>query len=185
MNNKDQKNDWKTLSTKTVYENNWIKVNENKIINPSGNNGIYGVVHFKNVAIGIVPLDEENNTYLVGQWRYALNEYSWELPMGGAPTDDYLLHAQRELEEETGWKAKKWQNIMKLHTSNSICDEVGYVFLAQELEQGEMQWEETEKLEIQKLPFQKAYQMVLNGQITDAISVAGILRVKVILDDKK
>ena len=103
--------------------------------------------------------------------------------MGGAPTDDYLLHAQRELEEETGLKAKKWQNIMKLHTSNSICDEVGYVFLAQELEQGEMQPEETENLAIQKLPFQKVYEMVLNGEITDAISVAGILRVKVILDE--
>ena len=141
------------------------------------------MVHFKNAAIGIVPLDEDGNTYLVGQWRYALNEYSWELPMGGAPTDDYLAHAKRELEEETGLKAKNWKNIMKLHTSNSICDEVGYVFLAQELEQGEMQPEETENLALKKLPFEEAYQMVLNGEITDAISVAGILRVKIELDN--
>ncbi|MCS6968555.1 MAG: NUDIX hydrolase [Cytophagales bacterium] len=170
-------NPWQTLSSRVVYENRWISVREDQVINPAGNPGIYGVVSFKNIAIGIIPIDEEGYTWLVGQYRYALHEYSWEIPMGGGPKgQDILLSAQRELKEETGFTARRWTCLMKLHTSNSVTDEVGYVFLAEELQAGETAFEETEQLSLWRLPFEQAVQMVMDGQITDAISVAGLLK---------
>ncbi|KAA9340774.1 NUDIX domain-containing protein [Adhaeribacter soli] len=172
------KNPWTTLSTKPVYKNPWISVREDQVINPKGGNGIYGVVSFKNKAIGIIPLDEENNTYLIGQYRYSLNEYSWEIPMGGGPVEkDILESARRELKEETGFTAAKWTKVCRLHTSNSVTDEEGFVFLAQDLTAGETEFEETEDLQIKKIPFYKAVEMVMRDEITDAISVAGILKV--------
>ena len=111
---KDYPNTWKTLESKDIYDNPWISVREDKVINPSGGDGIYGVVHFKNLAIGIVPIDKDGYTYLVGQYRYSLEEYSWEIPMGGGPLDiDKLESAKRELKEETGLVAHKWTEIMK------------------------------------------------------------------------
>lgn len=170
-------NPWKTLSTRPIYDNPWISIREDQVINPKGGNGIYGVVSFKNIAIGIIPLDNQGYTYLIGQYRYTLNEYSWEIPMGGGKIGiDILESAQRELKEETGLTALQWTEIMKLHTSNSVTDEVGYVFLAEELIAGETEFEETEDLQIKKLPFSEAVDMVIRGQITDAISVAGILK---------
>jgi 8-oxo-dGTP pyrophosphatase MutT (NUDIX family) len=172
------KNPWQTLDSKLIYENAWIAVKHEDVINPAGNNGIYGVVSFKNIAIGIIPIDSEGNTYLVGQYRYTLNEYSWEIPMGGGSKNHTVLEAaQRELKEETGFVAAKWTEIMKLHTSNSITDEVGYVLLAEELTAGEAEPEETEDLKIMKLPLSEAITMVLDGRITDAISVSGLLKV--------
>jgi 8-oxo-dGTP pyrophosphatase MutT (NUDIX family) len=172
------KNPWKTLTSKIIYENAWITLRHEDVINPTGNNGIYGVVNFKNIAIGIIPIDSEGNTYLVGQFRYTLNEYSWEIPMGGgSKTHTVLESAQRELKEETGFVAAKWTEIMKLHTSNSITDEVGYVLLAEELTAGEAEPEETEDLQLMKLPLTEAIEMALDGRITDAISVAGLLKV--------
>jgi ADP-ribose pyrophosphatase len=175
-------NTWKIKTSEEIYDNNWIQVTEHKVINPSGNDGIYGVVHFKNKAIGIIPIDNEGNTWLVGQWRFALNEYSWEIPMGGGPLNiDILESAQRELKEETGLSAQNWTNIMRIHTSNSVTDEEGFVFLAQELTMGETEFEDTEDLKIQKLPFNQAIEMVMNGQITDGISIAGLLKAKMLL----
>ena len=174
----EAKNPWQTLSTKPVYKNPWISVREDQVINPKGGNGIYGVVSFKNKALGIIPLDEENNTWLIGQYRYALNEYSWEIPMGGGRLEkDILESAKRELKEETGFTAEKWTRICRLHTSNSVTDEEGFVFLAQDLTPGETEFEETEDLQLKKLPFSEALEMVMRDEITDAISVAGILKV--------
>jgi 8-oxo-dGTP pyrophosphatase MutT (NUDIX family) len=173
-----EKNPWTTLSTRPIYDNAWISIREDQVINPKGGKGIYGVVSFKNIAIGIIPIDNEGNTYLIGQYRYTLNEYSWEIPMGGGKIGiDILESAQRELKEETGFTALKWTEIMKLHTSNSVTDEVAYVFLAEELVAGETQFEETEDLQIRKLPLEEAINMAMCGQITDAISVAGLLKV--------
>ncbi|MEQ9230016.1 MAG: NUDIX hydrolase [Cyclobacteriaceae bacterium] len=170
-------NPWKTLSTKKIYDNPWISLNEDQIINPSGGEGIYGTVHFKNLAIGILPLDEEMNTWLVGQWRYPLNEYSWEIPMGGGQLHiDPIDSAKRELKEETGITAKKWEEIIKIHLSNCVSDEVGYGFLATDLTFGDTNFDETEDLEIRKLPFSEALQMCLDGKITDSLSVATILK---------
>lgn len=172
-------NPWKTLSTKEVYSNNWIAVTEHQVINPAGGNGIYGKVHFKNKAIGIVPLDEQGNTWLVGQYRYVLNEYSWEIPEGGGPLNTPPLEAaKRELKEETGMAASRWQLLMRFHTSNSVTDEEGFIFLAEGLTHGKNELEETEAdLIVKKLPFQEALRMVMDGEITDSLSVAGILKV--------
>jgi 8-oxo-dGTP pyrophosphatase MutT (NUDIX family) len=144
---------------------------------------LYGKVNFKNLAIGIIPLDEQNNTWLVGQHRYTLNEHSWEIPMGGGPLEDSVLEsAKRELEEETGLKAENWEMVIKLHTSNSVTDEVGYVFLARDLTQGNNNLEETENdLEIKKISFSEVLAMIDRQEITDAISVAGILHVSRLL----
>lgn len=171
-------NPWKTKSKKNIYENPWISLEEHQVIIPSGKDGIYGKVIFKNKALGIIPLDDKGNTWLVGQFRYTLNEYSWEIPMGGGPVEnDFLDSAKRELKEETGLSAKKWTKIMRIHTSNSVTDEEGFVFLAEDLTQGETEFEETEQLHIQKIPLKKAVEMVMNGEITDGISVAGLLKV--------
>lgn len=175
-------NPWQTVSTKNIYKNPWISVREDQVVTPTGSNGIYGVVTFANKAYGIIPLDEENNTWLVGQYRYSLNEYSWEIPMGGGPVgDDKLESAKRELQEETGFTAAKWAQIARIHTSNSVTDEEGFIFLAQELTAGETSWDDTEVLKIKKLPFTEALAMVMNNQITDAISIAGILKTARIL----
>lgn len=173
-----EKNPWTTLSTRKIYDNPWIKVTESQVINPGGGQGIYGVVHFKNIAVGVVPIDKKGYTYLVGQYRYTLDAYSWEIPEGGAPIgqESVLESAQRELLEETGLYAKKWTKILKLHTTNSVSDEVGYAFLAEELEQGEAQPEETEDLRVWHLPFEEAVAMALDGRITDALSIAALLK---------
>ena len=176
-------NPWQTQSHREVYDNPWITVHEDQVINPRGGTGIYGWVHFKNKAIGIVPVDDQLNTWLVGQYRYTLDEYSWEIPMGGGPSEqDPLESARRELKEETGLSAQKWESIMRIHPSNSVTDEEGFIFLAQELTPGETEFDDTEDLRIRKLPLAEALTMVLNGEITDAISISGIFRVARIFD---
>ncbi len=178
MNFDPNNNPWKCKASKEIYDNPWIKVIEDQVLRPNKSEGIYGKVHFKNVAIGIIPLDEKLNTWLVGQYRYTLNSYSWEIPMGGVPlSEKVIVGAKRELKEETGLLANKWTNILKIHTSNSVTDEYGFVYLAEELTQGEMEWDETEELQIKKMPFNSALEMVLNNQITDALSIAGILKI--------
>jgi len=175
----DQKNPWTTLSFREIYENRWIKVDEHQVINPAGGNGIYGKVHFKNKAIGIVAVDENDNTWLVGQWRYTLNEWSWEIPEGGgAMTETALESAKRELKEETGLTASRWKQIIRTHLSNSVSDEEGFIFLAEGLTQGNSELEDTEAdMKSWKLPLREAVQMVVDGKITDSLSVMGLLAV--------
>lgn len=169
-------NPWTTLRSKQIYDNPWISVREDQVIKPSGDEGIYGVVSFKNLAIGIVPLDEQGHTWLVGQYRYTLAEYSWEIPLGGGKLAvDPLESARRELKEETGLVAQRWRQILTIHTSNSVTDEKGFVYLAEELSQHDPEFDDTEVLQIRRLPLAEAVDMVLRGQITDSISVAGLL----------
>lgn len=177
------KNPWTTLTNKTVYENRWIKVEHRDVLTPAKTEGIYGLVHFKNRAVGVIPLDEAGNTWLVGQFRYALNAYSWEIPEGGCPEGETTLEAaQRELREETGIQANKWTKIAAFYTSNSVTDEYAECFVAQDLTFGEMELEDTEDITVMKLPFSEVVEKVLNGEITDAFSIIGILNTKVRID---
>jgi 8-oxo-dGTP pyrophosphatase MutT (NUDIX family) len=179
--NPDHKTDkpWTTLSSELKYNNPWISVTEYQVLNPAGKPGIYGKVHFKNKAIGIIPLDADGNTWLVGQHRYPLDEWSWEIPEGGGPIEGSVLEsAKRELKEETGVVAKKWTELLRTHLSNSVSDEEGFIFLAEELEHGEAELEETEAdMKVWKLPFHEALDMVMTGKITDSLSVMGLLKV--------
>jgi len=177
-------NPWTILSQRAVYDNKWIGVTEYDVINPGGGKGIYGVVHFKSLAIGVVPLDEELNTWLVGQYRFPLKQYSWEIPEGGGdPAVAPVASAERELLEETGLVAKEWTPLMEMHLSNSVSDEKAILFLARQLEQREPEPEETEQLVVRKVPFEEAYRMVMDGIITDSMSVAAILKVKILINE--
>jgi 8-oxo-dGTP pyrophosphatase MutT (NUDIX family) len=169
---------WKTKSSSVVYENSWIKISHDEVKTPKNTDGIYGVVHFKNTAIGIVPIDDEGNTWLVKQSRYTLNQYTWEIPEGGCPHGEAPLDAaRRELEEEVGLQANSWQQLMTMHLSNSVTDEFCVVFIARDLFAGIQQLESTEDIEYKKLPLIDAIEMVKRGEITDGISVAALLRV--------
>jgi 8-oxo-dGTP pyrophosphatase MutT (NUDIX family) len=175
-------NPWKILDQQKVYENPWISVTEYQVLNPSGRNGIYGKVHFKSIAVGVIPLDEEFNIYLVGQYRFTLDQYSWEIPEGGGGMEeDPLLAAKRELVEETGLIAKDWSKLMTIHLSNSVSDELAIIYLARKLEQHIAKPEETEALTIKKIPFDEAVFMLESGVITDSISVAAIQQVQLML----
>jgi len=178
----DDQNPWTVLAERVIYDNPWIGVTEYDVINPGGGKGIYGKVRFKSLAIGILPLDGEGNTWLVGQYRFPLDAYSWEIPEGGGdPLVPALESARRELLEETGLVATEWVELLRLHLSNSVTDEYAHVFLARGLEQRQSQPEETEDLAVRRLPFEEAWRMVERGEITDSISVAAILKVKLLL----
>lgn len=181
----EHKNPWRILKEKSMYDNAWINLTEYDVINPAGGKGIYGKVHFKNTAVGVVPLDEDLNTYLVGQYRFTINEYSWEIPEGGALNEQPLVAAQRELIEETGLKAERWKQLTDMYLSNSVTDEHAVIFVATRLSQHTSTPEDTEQLVVKKLPFEEAYQMVIQGKIKDALSIMAILHTKILLMEGK
>jgi 8-oxo-dGTP pyrophosphatase MutT (NUDIX family) len=184
--NEKEKNSWKTLSSELKFETPWIKVTKHDVLNPAGKPGIYGVVTFKNLAIGVLPIDNEYNTWLVGQWRYPLGKYSWEIPEGGGPlSEEPLDSAKRELKEETGIIAKKYTELARMHTSNSATTEYAILFVAQDLEFTEAEPEESEDLQIKKVSFKQAYDMVISGEITDSLSMLAILKAKILMDEGK
>lgn len=182
----EETNPWTISDSRRIYENNWISVTEHQVINPSGGQGIYGVVHLQHYAIGILPLDEEMHTWLVGQYRFPLNAYSWEIPEGGGPMQDTPLEsAKRELREETGLLASDWTEIQRMHLSNSVTDELAVIFIARGLTMGTASPEETEELQLRRLPFEEAFQMAMDGRITDSMSVAALLKTKLLLSEGK
>lgn len=174
-------NPWTILSSEEKYDNPWINVIEHQVINPSGGKGIYGKVHFKNLAIGVIPIFENGDTILVGQYRFPLNAYSWEIPEGGGKIGvDPLISAKRELMEETGLSADKWTLLLKMHLSNSVSDEFSLIYIAEDLQQGLAMPEETEQLQLKRVPLPKAIEMVMNSEITDSMSVAALLKLKIL-----
>ncbi len=180
------KNPFQTIDETIVYDTKWISVKHANIITPSQTKGIYGTVHFKNYAIGIIPIDKDGNTYLVGQYRYALNSYSWEIPEGGGPLEqDILESAKRELQEEVGFYANRWTKIAELNTSNSVTDEVGIIFVAQDLIPTNTDYDETEEIQIKKIPINEAIDWAITGKIKDAIALIGLLKLKVLIEKKE
>jgi len=182
----EHENPWQILEETQIYDNNWIGLTEYQVINPSGGQGIYGKVHFKNFAIGVIPLDDQYNTWLVGQYRFPLNAYSWEIPEGGGHLHESpLIGAQRELLEETGFTASQWTEVQRMHLSNSVSDELAVIYVATGLMAGIAQPEETEQLIVRQLPFQEAFEMVMSGEITDSMSVAGIMKTQYLIQQGK
>jgi 8-oxo-dGTP pyrophosphatase MutT (NUDIX family) len=170
-------NPWQTLETRAIYENAWIGVREDQVVRPDGKAGIYGVVSMRNRAIAILPIHDDETVTLVGQFRYTVDEYSWEIPEGGGAFDETpLAAAQRELREETGLVAENWTEFGRAHLSNSVTDEAAFIFLATGLEQREAQPEGTELLEIRRWPFAKVLSMAQHGEITDSMSLIAIYR---------
>lgn len=172
---------WTEKSRELKYENPWIEVTESKVLNPNGGDGIYGVVHFKNLAIGIIPIDEDGNTWIIGQERFPFDgKYTWEIVEGGGPLEiDPLVSAKRELLEEAGLKATKWTIIQTMELSNSATTERAIIYLAEGITEHENMPDEDEKLEVRKLPFDELVDMVLKGEVEDSLSVAGVLKLKV------
>ena len=171
-------NPWQTRSSTAVYDNPWVTVKHEEVLKPNGEPGIHGLVHFKNRAIAIVPLDNDNYTWLVGQYRYPLKEYSWEIPMGGGPmSEEALDSAKRELKEETGIVADSWTDLGRIHTSNSVTDEEGFMFLAENLSFEEAEPEDTEILDLKKVSLQEAIAMIMRSEITDSLTIAALLKV--------
>ncbi len=170
-------NPWQVTGTEQIYENPWISVTEFKVINPGGGHGIYGKVHFKNLAVGVAALDEDGQLWLVGQYRFPLDQYSWEIPEGGCPLGtDPLEAAKRELREETGLMATEWTKLLEIHLSNSVSDEFGIIWKATGLIRHTPEPEETERLDVKKISLDEAYRLVETFEITDSLSVAAIQR---------
>lgn len=173
-------NPWKKLSSQVAYDNPWITVFHEDVLNPNGNPGIYGKVHFKNLAIGIVPIDENGMTWLIGQYRYPLNQYSWEIVEGGgkigvSPEES----ARRELKEECGLKCGNLREISRAHLSNSVSDELAILFVATDLTQEDAEPEDTEMLAVKKVPLKQAFEWVEEGKITDSMSVIALQYLKI------
>jgi 8-oxo-dGTP pyrophosphatase MutT (NUDIX family) len=172
----DRSNPWTTLSSRPIYENPWISLREDQVVGPDGQPGIYGVVHFKNRAVGVLPVDEKGRVWLVGQHRYPLDAYSWEIPEGGCPEPETPeFTALRELREETGLVAGEIELVATSHLSNSVSDEIGYIFRATELTEGPDDPEGCERLEVRRFEWEEAWAMLDRGEITDSLSVIALL----------
>jgi 8-oxo-dGTP pyrophosphatase MutT (NUDIX family) len=172
----DRSNPWTTLSTRLIYDNPWISLREDRVVRPDGQEGIYGVVHFKGRAVGVLPVDEAGRVWLVGQYRYPLDVYSWEIPEGGSPESETPEEtARRELREETGLLAGRLELIATSHLSNSVSDEVAYIFRATELTEGPVDPEGCERIEVRRVEWEEAWSMLRRGEITDSMSVIALL----------
>ncbi len=172
----DHPNPWTTLSSKIFYENPWIRVREDQVVRPDGLPGIYGVVEYKNRAVGVLPVEADGTVWLVGQYRYPLQAYSWEIPEGGGPmSEPPESTAIRELREETGLTAGRIELIATSHLSNSVSDELGYLFRATELTSGKDDPEGTERLLVRRFEWSEAWGMLQRGEITDSLSVMALL----------
>lgn len=180
----EERGPWKKLHEEERYATPWISVSHHDVLDPSGRQGIYGVIHFKNLAVGIIPLDEQLNTWIVGQYRYPIKAYSWEIPEGGGKRDlPAIESAKRELREEAGITAEQWTEVLQMDLSNSASDEVAIIFVAQGLSFHEPEPDHDEQLELRRIPFKELVDMVMRGEVRDSLTVAGVLKVDRMLRD--
>ena len=174
--NSNESNPWQTLASREVYQNPWIRLREDQVVRPDGQPGIYGVVEMF-PAVGVVVLTADQQVYLVGQYRYATDCYSWEIVAGySAAGEDTLAAAQRELREETGLVAERWTSLGDCQISNSATDQVGRIYLAEGLSQGEASPDDTEALQVKTVPLDVAIELASATGITQAFSVVGLYR---------
>lgn len=175
-----QENPWTIRSQRAIYHNSWIAVTEHDVLTPAQTPGIYGTVEFQTSAVGIIPVDEAGFTWLVGQYRFPLGRYSWEIPEGGCPHGEApLAAAQRELEEECGLTASSWRLLLEMDLSNSVTNETAAIFLATGLtDLGHVSPEETEALQLCRLPLPEAFARVRSGELRDSMTVAGLQRLE-------
>ena len=168
---------WQRLDRRVAYENPWLTVWHDEVIRPDGAPGIYGVVHFANRAIGVLAIDERDRVLLVGQHRYPLDAYSWEIPEGGGgPDESEIDAARRELAEETGYRAATWRELGRAALSNSVTDELAVFFVATDLQGGAASPEGTEELQTRWVAFDEALAMTLDGRISDALTMLAVQR---------
>ncbi|HET7030000.1 MAG TPA: NUDIX hydrolase [Candidatus Limnocylindrales bacterium] len=168
---------WRRRSRRVAYENPWLTIWHDEVDRPDGSPGIYGLVHFANVAVGVVVLDDADRVLLVGQHRYALDRYSWEIPEGGVPPPETPeAGGRRELLEETGVTAEDWRPIVRFDLSNSVTDETGWIFTAHAVRHGPAAPEASEDLAIRWVPFDEALAMIERAEITDGMSILGLHR---------
>ena len=179
-------NPWKTLSSRTAYENAWLRVREDQVTRPDGKPGIYGVVEIR-PSVGVVALNGRDEIVLVGQWRYALNRYSWEIPRGGSRVDetDMQRAAERELAEEAGVLAAHWQAMGTVDVGNGVLDDVQSLYVATGLTATDTNFDAEEDISIVWKPFDDAVTMAMDGTISEVCSIAAILRVAMMRLGKK
>jgi 8-oxo-dGTP pyrophosphatase MutT (NUDIX family) len=172
----EQANPWTTKSSRIAYENRWIRVREDQVIRPDGQPGIYGVVEVP-PSVGIVAINQKDHIVLVGQWRYTLNRYLWEIPRGGSEGDpDLLAVAKRELAEEAGIEAESWERLGTVDVNSGITSDVQHLFLATDLRPAEAPHDAEEKIDVAWHPFEQVLDMAMHGQITEVCSVVAILK---------
>lgn len=180
------RNPWKTKASRIVYENHWVRVREDEVIRPDGGPGIYGVIEIR-PSVGVVAINERDEVVLVGQWRYSVNRYSWEIPRGGShPGERNMLDvAKRELAEEAGVLAERWQVLGSVDNCNGVADDTQTLYLATGLSGTAMNLDPEEEIVVQWQPFQEALRMAMDGRITEVCSVAALLRVALLRNGTK
>ena len=179
-------NPWKTTASHIAYQNPWMRVREDQVIRPDGKPGIYGVIEIR-PSVGVVAIDDRDRVVLVGQWRYSVNRYSWEVPRGGskAGETDMLSVAKRELAEETGLRAVHWQMLGPVDVCNGVADDVQTLYLATGLSETEMRLDPEEDITVEWRPFDEAVSMAIDGRITEVCSIAAILRVTMLRNNRR
>lgn len=177
---------WKTKSSRVVYQNPWVRVREDEVIRPDGDPGIYGVIEIR-PSVGVVAMNERDEIALVGQWRYSVDRYSWEIPRGGSDPEetDLLGVAQRELEEEAGVVAEQWECLGTVDNCNGVANDVQTLYWARGLRLTDVQPDPGEDITVMWKPFPQALQMAMNGGITEVCSVAAILKVELLRRTRK
>lgn len=179
--NDGEANPWTVRDSRLVYANPWIEVVEHRVLTPAGKPGIYGVVSPTSVATGVVPLHADGTITMVGQYRFPLNRYSWEIPEGGgAKGVSPKESAARELREETGLTAGHWMPLQVADLSNCVTDETAHLFLAWDLTEGESQPDATEVLAVRRVPFDVALRRAMNGEVTDAMTVMALFKCRLL-----